>query len=461
MMNQTKPRVRKRCSGWVIFTAASWAATAIKPATAQAPLGPAESDSAITLQGKSSFVLLDLTSKDSKTNPFLRIGYQSEAMSEAVKKQRAKNPVSALHHLLTYSIDLRAAPSGSRGSLFADGRAAVGSQVNISIGQAYLASYVPARDQSVLAANLTLVARDVDIIKAAKEAARLAQINGDATQVSAQNGTVEDARNRIAGGTLRDGTVVPGFLPTLEAAQKRATNAAVRGLVTAAIDYAGAAVAFANDTTGTLTPPEEPQAEVQTSNPLYDAWYLRGSYRRRGATFFDPSRPFAEQFSSNTFESGGVQAGYSANYKRLAFVKFPVTVGLSGGWGHSDNLDALPTIEATDTTVIPSADGMTERTLTEKNSGLLGTYKRSSVGLMNVDVLLYPDLANASKDGKNPRSSIALDLFGRFKGGAEAVYGAGLYLTEPGAPTRVYGGLNIYRSARKQLAIDIVAGFPF
>lgn len=432
---------------------------ATPPARAQAPLGSADSNSAITLDRAGSFITLDLTKKDDKNEPILRLGFQSDDKSATIRKKRLTNQDANVRGVLTWSVDLRATPDDGRGALFSGGSTAVGGQFNLSAGQAYLKSYIPARNITVYETNRTNLLTQRDGIVQAKNDLALAEANNDENGIRTQQRLLAQLRRGVVG-------IVDG----LRTLRDNSNNARTRANFQILIDYGQSVFDFANSDSSLpnqpgMEPPNIPGVEPSESTILYDAWYLRSNYRKRSVTFYDPTKDFDEQLNDQEHDTWSVELGYNANYSRFLFFPFPIAFGASFGFGKSDNLDMLPSAEVTDTTTntSTSADGTIKRvnTSVRKRNALRGTYEKAEVGLMNIDLVFYPDLANASRDGKTPRSSVAVDLFGRFKGGTSAVYGVGMYLTEPGAPTRVYGGLNVYRSAQKKTAIDIVVGYPF
>jgi hypothetical protein len=138
-----------RISPLVVITALTgtltiWAGTA----WCQAPLGPAKSDSPVTLENSAAFLRLDLTKKGDKTSPVIRLGYQSP-MGSAIRQMRKSNPQSDIHNVPYFSVNLAGVPSSDIANLFNGRDVSAGGDVQISFGQAYLASWVTPRDLSL------------------------------------------------------------------------------------------------------------------------------------------------------------------------------------------------------------------------------------------------------------------------------------------------------------------------
>ena len=195
---------------------------------------------------------------------------------------------------------------------------------------------------------------------------------------------------------------------------------------------------------------------------IYDWLTFQLSYGRSSTTLYDPTKSFARQFSGKTFDPYSLQASYNVEYGGC----IPGVLGLAVGVEHNNNADDLDQIEVRDETVFASPDGATQRILVATRKGLRGDYQERSQMTIKTDWVFYPFLF-ASRDSaaapKTAQASIAFDLFTRstIGLGGQFVPGIGAYLTAPGAPLKVYGGVNVYRSAVDDVAVDVVAGYNF
>lgn len=404
---------------------------------AQAPLGPAKSDSPVSLENNTGFVTLDLTKQDDKASPTIRLGYQT-LLGDAVRRMRAETPNANIHGAWYYSLNLIGTPSDDIASLFGDGRVSTGADLQLSFGQAYLFSYASPRNFSViegLLGNLQNLTEQIaeERLKDAPDAAVL-------------------ERRRVAATKIRQ------RLEEMAAKARHDKFTAFDTLYQRAISYARSVADYAS--VG-ATPPSAAPDPWEIINlrggPIYDSWFIRGGVNAGSATLFNSAQPFGEQFSDEDYTGYSVQAGYSVRFGG----SFPVTFAVSGGLKRSSNVDELSSTEVTETQTFTSADGQTRRVTTRKRNGLVGEFKEATKQTGKVDLVLYPGLAAANRPGEDSRPSVAVDLFGRMRKGTPFVYGVGAYITEPGSPTSVYGGLNVYRADTKKLAIDLVAGFPF
>lgn len=425
---------------------------------AQAPLGPAKSDSAITLQGSGGYLRLDFTEKDSKTQPVLKLGYQSQ-MSEQIKRARMVDPAGNVHHIPLWSIDVQGTASNGSAALFSGSGAATGADIKFSYGKAYLASYIPSAVSDDLTSNFDLMQVQLNRIETAK--ARALNDPDIAVRQRKVEQLIADVKKKSA-----------------EAKSKGKFEDVARATVIQ--DYGEEIIQYANEQKGDLdkpTPPDLSQFDRPNRWLLYDALVFRAGYSRGSHTLYTPdlSKAFAGQFATKDFDGWSAQVGYNRNYGG----PLPFIIGVAVGGGRYNNADSLTSVKVTDTVRVTDTNSTTtttstetgvnmathtttdDRTKTRDRTGLTGDYKVSTVGTAKFDIVLYPEIANASKDGKKPRASVALDFFGRAKGGTPFVYGIGAYITQPGAPQKVYGGLNLYRNEQRKLAVDIVAGIPF
>lgn len=193
---------------------------------------------------------------------------------------------------------------------------------------------------------------------------------------------------------------------------------------------------------------------------IYDWLTFQLSYGRSSTTLYDPMKSFARQFSTKTFDAYSFQASYNAEYGGC----IPGVLGLAVGVDHNNNADDLDQIEVRDERVFTSSDGTTQRTLVVTQRGLKGDYKERSQMTIKTDWVFYPFLAISGHGASDTaQASIAFDLFTRstIGSGGQFVPGIGAYLMAPGAPLKVYGGVNVYRSVLNDIAVDIVAGFNF
>jgi hypothetical protein len=424
---------------WLISSEVTFVLTGILlvsggTARAQAPLGPAKSDSPVTLENQAAFLLLDFTKKDDKTSPVLRLGYQSP-LGDAIRRMRALNPESDIHHVPYYSVNLTGVPSGDTAHIFSGGQLSTSGDVQVSFGEAYLASWVTPRDLSLASTLVKILSVAADTIETEKSKSQPDQMKLDSAKQAAEE-----------------------MKASLAQKQKQAKVTAFKLLFQADIDYAKEVIKYAEpDAIVKPTAPDSNDVVTRRRGPIYDAWFARLGFTAGSTTLFDSSKPFGNQFQDKNYNGYSAQMGYSSRWGG----SFPVIVGLSGGVARSSNVDQLKSTDVTETQTLTSPDGTTKRVISTKRTGLVGDFKERTGGLGKIDIVLYPGLAAASRDGKNPRSTIALDVFGRAQEGERFIFGLGTYVTKPGSPTSVYGGLNIYRAASKKLAIDLVAGFPF
>lgn len=403
-------------------------------ASAQAPLGPADTDSPVSLEQGAGFLLLDLTKKGDKTNPVIRLGYQA-LVGDGVRRMRAVNPQEDVHNVPYYSINLAGVPSGDVANVFSGSDLSTGAEVQLSLGQAYVLSYATPRDVSVTAANVRMITTLANQLEVAKNK----QPQDDAA--------IAQAKSDLA--TL---------ILFLEKKRDDSKVSAYRTLFQAAINYANAVNAYAAPEVLAKPTPPDPRAIIgRRGGPIYDAWFARLGLSAGSATFFDAARPFGEQFQDEDYSGYSAQLGYSIRFGG----NLPFIVAASGGVTRSNNVGELSSVEITETQSFTSPDGITRRGTSRKRTGLVGTFEQETTPLAKLDLVLYPGLAAASRDGENPKSTIALDIFTRAERGARTVFGVGAYITKPGSPTSVYGGLNVYRAQNGNLAIDLVAAFPF
>ena len=418
-----------------------------RSAAAQAPLGPATTDSPVSLERGVGFFTVDLTKAHEKTEPVIRFGYQS-LLGDATRAARRADPESDVHNVPYYSVSVTGVPSGDVATMFSSGSLSTGADLQLSYGQAYVFSYVASRDASVIAANLvafTLVANTVERLRDAIDAAP------NTPQNRARIATWRDTIAQQTDGAARR--------RARRAAQLTATTrSAVRAQYQGAIEYADRVIAYGQLHTPEKPPAVDPLTVLERGHPpVYDAWFVRLGANAGSATFFDASKPFASQFSSRSYQGYAAQAGYSVRFGGA----LPFIVAASGGVVRSSNVDELGSVTVTETQTFTSTDGTTTRTTAKKRTGLVGTFTEETRPLAKLDAVFYPGLAAASRVAQHPRSTIALDLFGRATRAEPFVYGVGAYLTKPGSPTSVYGGANLYRATDRKLAVDLVVGFPF
>lgn len=402
---------------------------------AQAPLGPAETDSPVTLEAPAGgFLRLDLSKKDDKTSPVIQLGYQVH-VGDAARRARAQNPDRDIHGVWYYSANVSGTPSEDVAGIFGDGELSTGAELHLSIGQAYLQSSVVPRNLSVtnsLLNNLQNVANQI-------EALRLADAKPDAAQLQRRQQTAERIRERIQ--TRRNATQSTAF----------------RLVYDTALRYADEVIAYAKDGGEKPDRPDSHAIFGERGGAIYDAWFVRLGASAGSATLFDAGSAFGEQFRDKNYNGYSLQAGYSVRYGG----SFPVTLAFSAGAKRASNVDDLKSVEVAETQTFTSEDGVTRRQTTRKRNALVGEFEESTSATGKIDIVLYPGLAAASRDPENLKSTIAIDLFGRANRGERTIYGVGAYITRPGSPTSVYGGLNVYRAENAKLAISLSAGFPF
>jgi len=413
---------------------ASFMAVSVGVARAQAPLGPAKSDSPVSLEDRSGFLLLDLTKLEDKTSPVIRLGYQS-LIGDGIRRMSLENPDADIHHVPYFSISLAGVPSGDIANIFGEGGVSTGADVQLSVGTAYWLSYATPLNLRVAEAFVGNLENIADQIEAEKA--------NDTPDPGVLNRRVQAARRVQASVATR---------------RKDTRSQAFDRLFGEIMAYADQVIAYAEP--GVLLKPPAPDARGimrQRSGPIYDAWFARLGLNAGSATLFDAGKPFGEQFRNEDYNGYSAQLGYSIRFGG----SLPYTVALSGGITRSSNVDELRSVEVTETQSFTSPDGVTKRGTSRKRTGLVGEFQQETNALGKFDLVLYPGLAAASRDGENAKPSLALDLFGRAERGERTSYGVGAYITKPGSPTSVYGGVNAYRATNGKLAIDLVAGFPF
>ena len=468
---------------------------------AQAPFGPVDSDSPITMETESGFLLLDVTKKGDKTAPVIKLGYQS-LVGDRVRPRRALSPEKDVHDVWYYSLNLTGVPSDDVAHIFSGRDVSRGADVQLSVGQAYLRSYATPLSTSVANTDIKNVSNRADRTELARKNLDAARSDLDKARLvtNADERKLELQRiSTVVGTVQKDVAVSQVDITTTSVMVDRhladAKSAAYKAVYGEIAPYARSVAAYALSagtaakelkdavdelvvanaaTTPTYaqhmaayereqaavkpTPPEDPRMTLsQRGGPIYDAWFLRVGFNAGSATLFDPAKPFGDQFQKREYNGYSLQGGYNIRCGG----RFPVIVGLAGGLGRASNVDQLKSVEATDTQTFTSTDGTIERVTTKKRAGLVGEFKEETGGLAKIDVVLYPGLAAASRDGKDPKSTIAIDLFSRVQKGAPLSYGIGAYVTKAGSPTSIYGGLNLYRGDDKKLAIDLVGGIPF
>lgn len=418
-------------------------------ARAQAPLGPAKTDSPVTLEQGAGFLLLDLTRLEDKTRPVIRLGYQS-FLGDKIRRMRAENPDQEIQNVPYYSINLAGTPSGDVANIFSGGKVSTGADVQVSFGQAYLLSYVTPLTVSAAEAHLGRLISIANEIETEQKTLRAERAKDQPDQAA-----IHQAQNRLADLSRRARNRRRFLEQEMDTARQPSQREAFRS----AIDYATAVIAYA-EATAAAGKPAEPDPTValgQRGGAIYDAWFVRLGLNAGSATFFDASKSFGEQFRDEDYNGYSAQLGYSIRFGG----NLPFIVAFSGGMTHTSNVDELSSVEVTETQSFASPDGVTKRGTTRKRTGLVGELEQETNALAKFDMVLYPGLAAASRDGEDPKSTIALDLFGRAERGTRTIYGVGAYITKPGSPTSVYGGVNAYRAENGKLAVGLVAGFPF
>lgn len=441
------------------------------PVHGQSPLGPAEAEGAVTLQSTGGFFLANFKAKNDQGKPVFQLGYlqrddskigRLRSMQRDTFSKNENSPVvtAPIKGITLFGLELEAAPAGSAASLFASDRLSIGSRITLSLGLAYLASSLPSyksRYESSLGRMLSLIEKE--ILTASEKVLRSHILDLETSFIP----TLERLAARSEAGPEDD----PFFREQLQRACRLRVGAQSRlaELQNAPTQQiASCGIANSSQRAASPTGAAETRADTAASNrkfrlpkPIYDALYIKVFGSASRYTLYDASQPFEQQFRTEDFRGLSIGPSYQANFGG----RIPFIVAIAGGWGMRNNANELTEIEATDQRTITSPDGTTQRITTNKRKGLRGAYEETRVGTLRGDLVLYPDLLRASRDAANLRSTIALNLFGRARQGTRAIWGGGAYLTQPGDPLKVYGGLNIYRDTDKELAIEIVAGFPF
>lgn len=196
---------------------------------------------------------------------------------------------------------------------------------------------------------------------------------------------------------------------------------------------------------------------------IYDWFTVQASIERTSFTLYDPVQPYASQFSTRDFRGFALSAHYNAEFGGA----IPTVAGLSFGVKRTNNADELPTLTVNERRTFTAPDGMTERTYDRTRKGLGGTYEEQNQITLNTDLVFYPFLVAPRAGGAMPpskaKASVAFNLFSRNRLGSDGrfVPGVGAYVTAPGAPLKVYGGVNVYRGTDKGVSANVVAGFNF
>ncbi len=413
---------------------------------AQAPLGEATTDSPVSLERSASVLSFALAKASDRTQPVIRLGYQS-LVGEATRTARAANQQADVRNVPYFGVSLTGVPSSNIASIFGAGRLSAGADLQISYGRAYVLSYVPSRIASVVSASIAGFSTRADGIAARRK------------ERNERPGPTPARLTAIADADRGDTTNIKGQRQLLDSLLHAPnTRSSLRDQLSVAVAYADDVLAFARgDDADKPAAPNPLAALARRGGPVYDAWFVRAGANAGTATLFDGTRPFAEQFSTRDYQGYSAQAGYSVRFGGT----LPVILAGSGGVTRSSNVDELSSIDVTETQTYTSADGVTQRSTSRKRTGLVGDLAVQTKAVAKFDAVLYPFLAGASRDAAHPRSTIAFDLFTRATRTLATVYGVGAYLTQPGSPTSVYGGVNIYRATDRRLAFDLVAGFPF
>jgi hypothetical protein len=146
----------------------------------------------------------------------------------------------------------------------------------------------------------------------------------------------------------------------------------------------------------------------------------------------------------------------------------PTILGLSFGVRRTNNADDLTQVSVVDRRTIESPDGTTQRISERTRKGLSGSYETSTPMTFNTDLVLYPFLPGAMTGTTTQvqnavKASVAFDVFTRSTLSDERSFvpGVGAYITAPGAPLKVYGGVTVFLDKDHKAASNIVAGFAF
>lgn len=438
---------------------------------AQLPLGSAKSDGSITLETSGGFLQANFNAKSDQGEPIFKVGYLQRADAQIAYKRNSR-PDVPVRHIPLYGLQLEVSPSGNVGSLFRSNSIATGARITFTIGEAYLASSLLSRNEldvhlsdrslsEVESALATLGQRAIaqqrnilldfqaelraslrpnrtDPIFHAERASLLARARALLQQVEKRLSELPSA-SHSPGDNARPGQR-GGALPP------------VRGDSSAVGKGGGNAQGGVVATGGTKL--------TARGDLIYDAWNTQIGFTRSSYELFDPKQAFVSQFSRKDFNGYSIQAAYNAFYGGR---KLPRIFGVALGYARKNNAGELDTVTATDRQTIAAADGLTQRILESQRKGLQGDYRENSVMTLKTDAVFYPDLFHSIKDPASIRSTIAIDLFTRstLGSGGRFVYGAGLYLTQPGNPLKVYGGVNVYKDTDNKLAVNLTTGFNF
>jgi hypothetical protein len=188
----------------------------------------------------------------------------------------------------------------------------------------------------------------------------------------------------------------------------------------------------------------------------YDWLTLQATYSRSSSTLYNPTKPYVDQFVKTPFDGYGLQLAYNMEFKTS---HIPLILGIAPGFKRANNVGELDKIQVEEKQTILSPDGTIQRTSTTTRSGLKGAYEETTKMTLNTDFVFYPFL------GPTPtrKASVAFDIFTRSALGDSDSFvpGVGAFVTAPGAPLKVYGGVSVYRDKNKDVAVDLVAGFAF
>lgn len=188
---------------------------------------------------------------------------------------------------------------------------------------------------------------------------------------------------------------------------------------------------------------------------VYDWLTLQASYARSSATLYNAGSPYPTQFTRREFTGYGVQLAYNAEFKTS---RMPFILGVAGGVKRANNVDDLGRVQVEEKRTSTSPDGLTQRTTTTTRTGLAGTYEEATRATISSDFVFYPFLTPIAR-----KTSVAFNVFTRSALGAGGYFipGVGAFVTAPGAPLKVYGGVSVYRDRNQQAGVDLVAGFGF
>lgn len=186
------------------------------------------------------------------------------------------------------------------------------------------------------------------------------------------------------------------------------------------------------------------KAEIALGVRPYQTFAIQASGRAASYKLFDPDQPFDSQFSTKRFEGWGVNAVLNGLAPSMRW-------GISIGAKRDNNEDDLKLTDLTERQTF-TEDGVT-RVYDKKVTAYVGDYEVKTRIPFNTDFAWWPKELG-QKVGLNFYTRMDLSESDSFRPGV------GLFLSKPGAPAKVLGGVTVsFFHGKPQAAI--IAGYSF